>query len=111
MEPTGTYAANTNLEEISDWLTKILVGAGLTQIAELPGQLQRLIEYAAANLGGDAARTYAAALLVFYFLGGFLTSYLWARLYLVAALQRATAVLARTRAKPRVSVRSSQPLS
>jgi hypothetical protein len=27
--------ANTNLEQISDWLTKILVGVGLTQFGEL----------------------------------------------------------------------------
>src|SRR5262245_38208292 len=29
------YRPNTNLEEISDWLTKILVGVGLTQISRL----------------------------------------------------------------------------
>src|SRR5258708_423417 len=33
---------NTNLEDISDWLTKILVGAGLAQLAVLPGKLTRL---------------------------------------------------------------------
>ncbi len=27
---------NTNLEQISDWLTKVLVGVGLTQIGKLP---------------------------------------------------------------------------
>src|SRR5438552_4060746 len=30
-----SYHANTNLEQISDWLTKILVGVGLTQIGQL----------------------------------------------------------------------------
>jgi len=36
------YSGNTNLEQISDWLTKILVGVGLTQLREIPGQVQRL---------------------------------------------------------------------
>jgi hypothetical protein len=30
---------NTNLEQISDWLTKILVGVGFTQLHQLPSQL------------------------------------------------------------------------
>src|SRR6267142_3576429 len=29
------YAANTNLEQISDWLTKILVGIGLVQFGDI----------------------------------------------------------------------------
>jgi hypothetical protein len=32
---------NTNLEDISDWLTKILVGATLTQLLRIPGLLKR----------------------------------------------------------------------
>src|ERR1700730_13401118 len=32
---------NTNLEQISDWLTKILVGVGLTQLHKLPTALRR----------------------------------------------------------------------
>ena len=37
----GAYSLriNTNLEQISDWLTKILVGAGLIQLQTLPKQL------------------------------------------------------------------------
>ncbi len=30
------YRSNTNLEQISDWLTKILVGVGLTQQTFFP---------------------------------------------------------------------------
>jgi len=37
---------NTNLEQISDWLTKIIVGVGLTQLAKT----QQLLDYAAAAL-------------------------------------------------------------
>jgi hypothetical protein len=38
----GGIAANTNLEQISDWLTKILVGVGLTQFAAIIGGARRL---------------------------------------------------------------------
>jgi hypothetical protein len=34
--PAPTVAPNTNLEQISDWLTKVLVGIGLSQIEKLP---------------------------------------------------------------------------
>lgn len=34
---SGSFAGNTNLEEISDWLTKIIVGLGLTQAGALYG--------------------------------------------------------------------------
>ncbi len=36
------YGANTNLEQVSDWLTKLLLGAGLTQLILVPSGLQRL---------------------------------------------------------------------
>ena len=45
------YRANTNLEQISDWLTKILVGVGLTQIGRIPDALNAVAETATAGLG------------------------------------------------------------
>ena len=51
-EENGTsYRANTNLEQISDWLTKILVGIGLTQIGKLPALLQKYAKICAPGLG------------------------------------------------------------
>src|SRR5271166_176498 len=38
---TERYAANSNLEQISDWLTKLLVGAGLVQLTSVPGRRSR----------------------------------------------------------------------
>jgi hypothetical protein len=32
---------NTNLEDVSDWLTKTLIGVGLTQLSSLPHKLWR----------------------------------------------------------------------
>ena len=36
---TERFLANSNLEQISDWLTKVLVGAGLVQLGALAGGL------------------------------------------------------------------------
>jgi hypothetical protein len=37
-EVAAAYEANTNLEQISDWLTKILVGVSLTQLTKIGEQ-------------------------------------------------------------------------
>lgn len=39
--PTPKVRANTNLEQISDWLTKLLVGVGLSKIEDVPSLLKR----------------------------------------------------------------------
>ena len=74
------YRANTNLEDISDWLTKILVGVGLTQIEAIPGQFQRLVEFARPAIGsGQDTASIAAGILIAYSIIGFMSAYLWAR--------------------------------
>jgi hypothetical protein len=84
------YRANTNLEQISDWLTKILVGAGLTQIAAIRRWLNDLGISLAPGFGtSDNARVFAMATVVSYLLNGFLLGYLWTRLYFAGALAQA----------------------
>jgi hypothetical protein len=84
------YEANTNLEQISDWLTKILVGVGLTQITALPHALDRFALFTAPGLGGSASSGILSVLMLFFFsICGFLISYLWTRLYLAGELYRA----------------------
>jgi len=75
------------LEDISDWLTKILVGAGLAQLAVLPGQLKRLAEFFHASM----PLTSEAALMIIlnFFVLGFMGSYLLTRLFLTEAFQTA----------------------
>jgi hypothetical protein len=41
---------NTNLEEISDWLTKILVGATLTQLIKVPKLVESAASYMARGI-------------------------------------------------------------
>jgi hypothetical protein len=89
--PQGiSYQVNTNLEQISDWLTKILVGVGLTQISALPEALQNYATYTSAGLGNfPSSQVFAVALLVYFLICGFLISYLWTRLYLAGAFRQA----------------------
>jgi hypothetical protein len=85
-----SYRANTNLEQISDWLTKILVGVGLTQLSIIPGKLKSLSAFVAQGLGGTPKPSVlATAIIVFYGVCGFLFGYLWTRIYLATALKEA----------------------
>ena len=62
---------NSNLVEISDWVTKIVVGLGLTQLGSLPGDFQRLVDYSRAAVGTtDTGTGVVAALIVTYFGAG-----------------------------------------
>lgn len=84
------FRANTNLEDISDWLTKILVGVGLIQLGQLSEPLGRLVTAVAAGIGGDPpSPSFALALLLYFTLVGFLAGYLLTRLYLPRAFTTA----------------------
>lgn len=87
------YRANTNLEEVSDWLTKILVGVGLTQLTQLPAELSAFGAYFGAALGsGITGERFAIAALIYFSVAGFLFAYLWTRLFLGGALAEADAL-------------------
>jgi GGDEF domain-containing protein len=89
-ETQPRYGANTNLEEISDWLTKILVGVGLTQITVLPQKLNTTAAFLAGGLGGyNSSQGFVLLILLYFLVSGFLLSYLWTRLYLPGQLTRA----------------------
>lgn len=81
--PAPDFIANTNLVEISDWLTKIIVGLGLVHLAQIPEHLAQLQQnLVPAFGGGDAAGPFAVAVVVFYSADGFLFWYLLTRLQL-----------------------------
>jgi hypothetical protein len=86
------YRANTNLEEISDWLTKILVGVGLTQLLEIPRHAWRIAGLVAPSLKAEsmtAAQTLVLLDAAYFLTFGFLFSYLWSRMFLAAVFHRA----------------------
>ena len=112
----GDYLPNTNLEDISDWLTKMLVGVGLVELGHLPGFLKSIGQYWAPSLGTKEAS--ATGLIVYFGVLGFLLGYLWTRLaligdfiekdprQLVAAILRRVAEAAQ--ADPSITLRSPE---
>lgn len=83
---------NTNLTEISDWLTKIIVGLGLVNLHKMPPHLGRLADILAGGLNPEAAskeKGFAVALIVCFAILGFLFGYLYTRLFLAGAFARA----------------------
>jgi hypothetical protein len=52
---TRMFSPSTNLAEISDWLTKLLLGAGLVSLTHLGGPIGRLIDNVAGGLHGTTS--------------------------------------------------------
>jgi hypothetical protein len=80
--------ANTNLEQISDWLTKILVGVGLTQFVPITQAAGRLFESLAPSFGGstETGTAFAGGLIIYMATCGFATAWLFTRLFLGGAM-------------------------
>lgn len=84
--------ANTNLEEVSDWLTKIVVGLTLVHWAAIRNDVIAISAQMAASMRATptgADKSFAAALIVGFFSLGFLFGYLYTRMFLQGAFVRA----------------------
>jgi hypothetical protein len=81
-------SVNTNLEQISDWLTKIIVGVGLVEIGSIAGGLNSVAEGIELSTSANA-KTFALALIVYSLVDGFLLAYVWTRVELSAQLNLA----------------------
>jgi hypothetical protein len=74
------YQGNTNLEQVSDWLTKIIVGIGLVQIGHIIPALSKLAESMKTPLGGlPSSGAFGLGLAISYALLGFFYFYFWSR--------------------------------
>jgi len=83
------YVENTNLVQISDWLTKILVGVGLTQLIQMPTALSQLSIVLARGLGEPpGGGVFGTGLSIQFALLGFLSSYIATTWYLPVALEQ-----------------------
>jgi hypothetical protein len=88
------YETNTNLEQVSDWLTKIIVGVGLVQIGRALPALTKLAKSLNEPLGGKPyGGAFGLGLTIFYALLGFLFLYLWSRTDFTRELQQLTGVI------------------
>ena len=88
-----TYIPSTNLEQVADWLTKILLGAGLVQIGSLYRGFGHMVAVIAAGFAttGPAlaeAKLFTGGLLVFTFTLGFPLGYVVTTLWFVNKLGR-----------------------
>jgi len=79
-QPGGRYSPSPNLPEVSDWLTKLLLGAGLVQLTHLGAPVGALIDHVAGGMYetsafAGSAKVMAGALLIGYTGIGILTGY------------------------------------
>jgi hypothetical protein len=85
----NTYEDNDNLVQVSDWLTKIIVGVGLTQLVQIPDKLTSMGEkLKPAFYSGPIGELAAIATLLYFGVTGFTLTYLWTRLYFKKMLIR-----------------------
>jgi hypothetical protein len=91
--PRSSLAASTNLEQIADGLTKMIVGVTLVELRNVPSYLESITDWVVSGLDGTAAeqvsQPFVGALSVYFAVLGFLVAYLLARLFLTEALRRA----------------------
>ncbi len=81
------YFPNTNLEEISDWLTKIIIGVGLTQLIRIPEHLRNLADGILSHVdchqvNCNAAHPILVTVIIYFLIAGFIVGYFYTRLYL-----------------------------
>ncbi|MGH1491742.1 MAG: hypothetical protein ACRBK7_20520 [Acidimicrobiales bacterium] len=75
-ELVSAFVANNNLADVSDWLTKILLGAGLVQLASLPERLGTLSAFIVGE-SLDVSPSAAVGMVLLGFANGFIISFMW----------------------------------
>lgn len=88
------------IEQISDWLTKIIVGLGLANLKDLPHQLDLWAQYVAGSIGpspGSPATataavqwgpSFALGLIIYFLILGFLSCYILTQMFLLNFINR-----------------------
>lgn len=93
----GGYRPNTNIEELSDWLTKMIVGVGLVQLHAIGPWIHRVATDIAAGLltrdnvratNMEEAVSFAEAIVVYFSVAGVVQGYLSTRLFLAREFER-----------------------
>lgn len=84
---TTRYMPNTNLEDVSDWLTKIIIGVTLTQLTKIPGYLDSIADNILMYSNCEEMNCHYAvpiiiSLLIYFFITGFTGGYYYTRLFL-----------------------------
>lgn len=88
-----TYQVNTSLEQISDWLTKMIIGAGLVEMKDIVRVLEDISANIASDIGNTKSQSIIIASIICFMILGFFVTYLSTRLYIANALAAANAEL------------------
>jgi|SRR5271170_3601530 len=77
---------NSQLHQVADWLTKIVVGLGLTQLTRIPPMLRDWADYVANGTQSDPTKkissTFALAIIMYFTVVGFMAGYLLMKVFL-----------------------------
>lgn len=89
-----THRPNSNIEVVSDWLTKTIVGVGLIEFHAIGGfvrsisaELGRSLSLQAGEPSEGPATSFAQAVIVYFFVAGIIQGYLLTRMYLSAQFE------------------------
>jgi hypothetical protein len=94
--PSSQLTPSTNLAEISDWLTKLLLGAGLVELTRLGHPLSALVNAVARSMQNvapdgklaEGSTVIGSGILALYVVLGFLDSYIITTLWYGKYLER-----------------------
>lgn len=89
----GGSSTESNIEQVADWVTKLLLGGGLTQIKQIPPTVWRWAREVAIGTYPNARpgdietyQAFAAGIMVYGFILGFFGGFLITKLQLASAL-------------------------
>jgi tetratricopeptide (TPR) repeat protein len=85
----SSYQVNTNLEQVSDWLTKIIVGLGLVELRRIDDYLVRATTFIGPGISDSNSQALAGGIIIYFSVLGFLGGYIMTRLFLAGAFARA----------------------
>ena len=85
---TGRLIPNANVEAVSDWLTKILVGVGLVNFRSI-GEFTAHLGAQIAHATGASDSAFATGLIVYFFVIGIIEGYILTRMFLKAQFDEA----------------------
>jgi hypothetical protein len=90
VQPSEQQGDETPIEQIADWLTKIIVGLGLANIKDMPGLMGRWAWYVAGGIAvqGPAAQSFAMALIIYFVILGFMGCYVLTQIFLLSFINQ-----------------------
>lgn len=87
--PKSSYQllVNTNLDDVSDWLTKIVLGVSLIELRKIPSLLHQLARMIAGELNDVRLTSFVIAVIIYFVIVGFMTGYFATRLFVQRAFR------------------------